>query len=212
VLPHIFEPFVTTKRPGEGTGLGLASSREIARQQGGWLECESEPGKGATLRFFLPRGAVPQGEKTAEPPRAATNGHRGTEKVLVVDDDPLVRNVSAKILGAAGYKVETACDGIEALDRLRQPDHPVEVVLLDLAMPRLSGVDTMREIRRIMPDLRVVLCSGSLSLASPDAFSQKYGLRPDATLAKPYDVADLSRAVRRAIDSSCLQAQNGTAC
>ena len=204
VMPHIFEPLFTTKPPGEGTGLGLANCREILERHDGWIECESTPGQGATFRAFLPRGAVEA--KTSAKPKpskpASAAKTRCTERILVVDDDVLVRTVNAQLLTAAGFKVATANDGIEALEWINTPGNEADLVLLDMAMPRLSGVDTMREIRRLKPGLPVVLCSGSLTLANPSAFKDLTCAPPDAKLSKPYDVAELTRTMRQVLDSA----------
>lgn len=198
---RIFEPFFTTKAQGEGTGLGLAISREIVEKHGGWIECESESGKGTVFSVFLPR-SLSQVVNVAAPiqafPAAKTSG---TERILVVDDDALVRGVSTRLLSRAGYKVATANDGLEALEWLKTENNQADLVLLDLAMPRMSGVDTMQEIRKIKPGLPIVLCSGSLTMSDPAAARYLHGSNvPEARICKPYDVGELTGTVRRVLD------------
>lgn len=203
VLQHIFEPFFTTKVQGEGTGLGLSISKEIVEKFGGWMECDSKPGAGTTFSVFLPRGEKIAAESSAVPAvaSAADRARSSKERILVVDDDALVRNVSARLLSGVGYKVFTAKDGVEALEWLRTPGNTADLVLLDVSMPRLSGHDTMQEIRQLHPRLPVVMCSGSLSLCDPNAIEHEDAdSPPEAHISKPYDVGELTRTVRSVLD------------
>lgn len=200
VMSRLFEPFFTTKSRGEGTGLGLSSSRDIVEKLGGWIECESHLGQGAVFSVFLPRSnsapvVTTTGVTAASsiPPKPS-----GTEVILVVDDDPLVRNVSKRLLSGAGYQVFTACDGQEAVDWMKTPGNAADLVLLDVAMPRLSGPDAMVEIRKMIPSQPVVLCSGFLF--DPAAFRDAHGMLPDASLYKPYEVGELTGTVRSVLD------------
>lgn len=202
VMSRLFEPFFTTKPRGEGTGLGLSSSKDIVEKLGGWIECDSSLGHGATFAVFLPRSTTPP---DAGKSATATGAHSpppakpsGTEVILVVDDDPLVRNVSKRLLSGAGYSVYTACDGQEAVDWIRTPGNKADLVLLDVAMPRLSGPDAMVEIRKLYPGQPVVLCSGFLF--DPAAFRDAHGMLPDASLYKPYEVGELTGTVRSVLD------------
>ncbi len=203
VLERIFEPFYTTKAQGEGTGLGLAISREIVEKFGGWIECESQPEAGTTFSVYLPRGEKVPEEKKPAPAAPARNSPMtsSAERILVVDDDALVRTVSARLLSSVGYKVFTAVDGVEALEWLRAPGNAADLILLDVSMPRLSGHDTMHQIRQIRPGLPVVMCSGSLSLCDPEAPQEGDPLAPpEGRICKPYDVGELARTVRTALD------------
>ncbi|MEZ0389307.1 MAG: ATP-binding protein [Verrucomicrobium sp.] len=201
VMQHLFEPFFTTKSRGEGTGLGLSSSRDIVEKLGGWIECDSQIGQGATFSVFLPKGTPPNDgggggqDATAQVPAPKPTG---TEVILVVDDDSLVRNVSKRLLSGAGYQVFTASDGQEAVDWIKTPGNNADLVLLDVAMPRLSGPDAMVEIRKMHPGLPVVLCSGFLF--DPSAFRDAHGMLPDASLYKPYEVGELTGTVRSVLD------------
>jgi two-component system cell cycle sensor histidine kinase/response regulator CckA len=197
VMQRLFEPFFTTKPLGEGTGLGLSSSKDIVEKLGGWMECDSQLGQGASFAIFLPRGTPPKEVAVAAVPLSLPKPS-GTEVILVVDDDPLVRNVSKRLLTGAGYQVFTACDGQEAVDWMSSPSNRADLVLLDVAMPRLSGPDAMVEIRKMKPGLPVVLCSGFLF--DPSAFRDAHGMLPDASLYKPYEVGELTGTVRSVLD------------
>jgi CheY-like chemotaxis protein len=134
-------------------------------------------------------------------PPVSTAKSNGTEHILVVDDDALVRGVSMRLLGRAGYKVSTAVDGVEAIEWLKSADNKADLVLLDLAMPRLSGVDTMLEIRKLRPGLPIVLCSGSLTLTDPSSSRHVSGPQaPEARICKPYEAGELTGTVRQVLD------------
>ncbi|MCE9518170.1 MAG: response regulator [Verrucomicrobia bacterium] len=205
VLQNIFEPFYTTKAQGEGTGLGLSISHDIVAKFGGWIECESQPGAGTTFSVYLPRGEKVAVEKKPAPVPFAKRfpSTSNAERILVVDDDALVRAVSARLLSGVGYKVFTAIDGVEALEWLRTPGNAADLILLDVSMPRLSGHDTMHEIRQLCPGVPIVMCSGSLTLCDPDAPQEgdPTAPPPDGRISKPYDVIELTRMVRSVLDN-----------
>lgn len=204
ILKNIFDPFYTTKAQGEGTGLGLSISREIVEKFGGWIECDSKTGAGTTFRVYLPRGEKVELEKKTAPATPAKKFPSTTsaERILVVDDDAMVRAVSARLLSGVGYKVFTAIDGVEALEWLRTPGNAADLILLDVSMPRLSGHDTMQEIRQLCPGVPVLMCSGSLTLCDPEAEQEgdPAAPPPDGRISKPYDVIELTRMVRTVLD------------
>ena len=195
IRQRIFEPFFTTKGPGKGTGLGLAIVYGIVRQHQGWISCESQVGEGTRFDIYLPRHAI-----HAVPARAATPTQvppgQG-ETILLVDDEPLIRNLGRVILQRSGYRVLLAEDGQQAVEiYAREPDS-IHLVLLDLSMPRLSGKDTLRQLRLIRPEVRAVLSSGY----SPEQVEMT---RDEGTLGfvtKPYHPQELARAVRAALDA-----------
>jgi PAS domain S-box-containing protein len=192
VLPHIFEPFFTTKEPGKGSGLGLAMVFGIVKQHQGWITCQTEVKRGTCFDIYLPRSEQPV---PAAPVATTAPAPRGSETVLFVDDEPLVRNLAVKILRDRGYSVLHAQDGIEALELFRQRPQEIDLVVLDLTMPRLSGRDTLRRLREIDPAVRVLYASGYSAKAGDAGADEVLGF-----LAKPFRADDLALAVRTALD------------
>ena len=193
VRERIFEPFFTTKEPGKGTGLGLAMVFGIIRQHQGWIECHSEVGRGSQFEFYLPRchdlPAVAAGLEAG--PVAG-----GSETILLVDDEAVVRNLGHTILTRRGYRVLVAEDGQQAVEIYQGCPGRIDLVILDLTMPRLSGRDTLQRIRAIDPGVPVLLASGYAAeqLADPGAEGVV------AFLHKPYRPQELASVVRVALD------------
>jgi two-component system cell cycle sensor histidine kinase/response regulator CckA len=159
VMEHAFDPFFTTKAPGEGTGLGLATVYGIVVGAGGWVNLYSEPDRGTTLRMLLPAvaaGSAPGSRiQTAEPPRAG-----GDCTILVVEDQPPLRAVTARILQRGGYHVLTADSGPAALKLAAAHPHRIDVLLTDVVMPEMLGQLLAQRLRQTRPELRVIFMSG----------------------------------------------------
>jgi two-component system cell cycle sensor histidine kinase/response regulator CckA len=192
---RIFEPFFTTKGLGEGTGMGLATAHGIVDQAGGAITLETSIGAGTTFRVFLPRvtdsGATPL---VAEPVRLAA---RGTETILLVEDEEAVRNFAARCLHELGYDVIEAAHGDEALAMATTIDRPIHLLLTDVSMPGMRGTELALRLAGRRPDLRVVLTSGHADASILDT-----ALQDGATgyLPKPYSRDALAQAVRSAFD------------
>lgn len=199
VRAKIFEPFFTTKEQGKGTGLGLATSFGIIEQHGGWISCDSVVGHGSTFHIFLPKNEVEAAQAKIELESPKPVG--GRETILVVDDEMVVRAVAEAILKKHGYNILSASDGEEALDILAREDGLIDLVLMDMTMPRLSGMDTFRKMRKgLAPKVPVVICSGYLVDLS--GFMADTGAVPNGFLQKPYDVEDMARTVRKVLDQA----------
>ncbi len=188
VLEHLFEPFFTTKVPGQGTGLGLAAVYGLARQLGGQVIVDTEPGKGSALAVCLPAKAAPVGRPlTGDDPLA----------IMVVDDDEWVRSVTSRILRRAGYGVLEAEHAASALELLRDvAGGCVRLVLTDVLMSGMNGLGLADAVRRDHPGVSVVLMSGCAQHLLGEEYSESaYG----PVLAKPFTSAELLDAVRAGV-------------
>src|SRR5262249_14246511 len=148
----------TTKEPGKGTGLGLAMVFGILKQHQGWIECSSTVNHGTEFSIYLPRFREGIVKPTPGSHQGVAGG--GTETILLVDDEAVIRNLGRTILQRYGYKLLLAQDGQEALDVFRQHPAQIDLVILDLTMPRLSGRDTLRQLLQLDPNVRVLFSSG----------------------------------------------------
>jgi PAS domain S-box-containing protein len=190
VLEHAFEPFFTTKEVGKGSGLGLPQVYGVAKQFGGSVRLQSKPGKGTTVELFLPRAAsVVAGGASRE--RGAAIAAGSAQTVLVVDDEPDVRAVAAAFLSNAGFDVKEAGGGRQALEILAQ--HTVTLVVVDYAMPEMSGVELVRAARRQQPGIHVLYVTGLADTLAPMQQGR------DPVLLKPYTHSDLLNAVGDAL-------------
>jgi two-component system cell cycle sensor histidine kinase/response regulator CckA len=199
VAARIFEPFFTTKEVGQGTGLGLAVVFGIVQAHRGWIAVDSAAGRGSTFEVYLPAAPAllaPAAEAVrADAPAEAEGGCC----VLVVDDEDLVRTLAGSVLERAGFQVLTAADGEEALAVYRARASEIDLVLLDFTMPKMTGLQVLRQLRRIDPDVRVVVSSGHTVYTDGERL-QAAGAR--AFLAKPYAPDELIRRLRAVLDGA----------
>ncbi len=205
---RIFEPFFTTKEVGKGTGMGLATVYGIVKQHDGWIEVESEPGRGSTFKIYLPVCTV-----AAEPDLHVVNfsqnqRHGEGRTVLVVEDDPSVRGLVKEILVYHKYRVIEAGDGEEALALAHQHGREIVLLLTDMVMPRgISGRELARRLVAENPDLKVIYTSGY----SPELFDGNLALEEGVNyLPKPYTSAMLAQILGGALDTT-LPRQQGSA-
>ncbi len=196
VLAHLFEPFFTTKEVGSGTGLGLSTVYGIVRQSGGHVVVHSVPGRGTRFEMYFP--VVPRPTSTPDGDRTPPEGLRGTETVLLVEDEGAVRDLAEQVLAGFGYQVLQARTGMEALDEVRKTARPIALVITDVVMPQMSGVELVRRLRETDPGLRALFISGY----SNEAITRDGVLGPNtAYLHKPFTPEDLAARVRRLLDT-----------
>ena len=190
---HIFEPFFTTKEQGQGTGLGLATTYGIVRQAGGHIWLYSEPGMGSSFKLYFPSVDAPAA--TAEPQRASRT-QRGSGGVMVVEDETSVRELTSVVLRRAGYEVIAVGDGAEAMARLEDQPASIDILVTDVVMPGMSGIDLAELVIDRFPAAGVVLLSGY----NAETLDLDRVVRRGAVfLSKPVTSGDLLDAVRRSI-------------
>jgi PAS domain S-box-containing protein len=194
ILDRIFEPFFTTKEKGKGTGMGLSVVHGIVKAMNGAVQVSSEPGRGTEFRVYLPvagKGA----EKYESPARGALPG--GSEKVLLVDDEEAIIAMERQMLKRLGYEV-TPCPGsMEALEIFRAGPDQFDLVITDMAMPKLSGDKLAAELIRIRPDIPILLCTG-FSEALTEERIKSLGIR--GLVLKPIIMKDLALKIRKILD------------
>jgi CheY-like chemotaxis protein/two-component sensor histidine kinase len=194
VKAQIFEPFFTTKAAGKGTGLGLAVVQDIVKRAGGHISVHSEPGIGTTFKIYLPaarRRSTPISQDSGETNR------RGSETVLLVEDEDALRHLGAVVLEDYGYTVLTATNAKQAMRLASRRKLKIHLLLTDVAMPGINGCELASTLRRQQPDLRVLFLSGY----TEDAVRRRGTLDGDAAfLNKPFTPASLAAKVRRILD------------
>jgi two-component system, cell cycle sensor histidine kinase and response regulator CckA len=192
-LARIFEPFFTTKKMGRGTGLGLASSYGIIRNHGGWICADSDIGQGSTFSFYLPASEIPV---TIQSPAPATM-LKGTESIMLVDDEAFILDIGKQFLEVLGYTVVTALSGLEALEIYGQEFEKIDLVILDMIMPAMDGGETIQRIKSINSEARIILSSG-YSIDGKAAEIMKRGCT--GFIQKPYGLTELSETIRKALE------------
>jgi PAS domain S-box-containing protein len=191
---HIFEPFFTTKEVGKGTGLGLSTVYGIVKQNNGYIVCVSTPGAGTTFQVYLPltaeRGAAP----AEDGPQMV---RQGTETVLIAEDDAATRALFQSVFEEQGYTVITAANGEEAIERFRERAGAVQLLVLDVIMPKKNGREVLEQARRIRPEIKALFTSGYTA----DIIHARGVLDPSIELLpKPVSPADLLQKARAVLD------------
>ncbi|MBE0556359.1 MAG: response regulator, partial [Proteobacteria bacterium] len=190
---HLFEPFFTTKEVGKGTGLGLATVYGMVKQNGGFIICYSEPGRGTTFKIYIPRVSG-EGE-TAEEPREAPVAH-GAGRILLVEDDEMVREITKDILEEIGYTVLTVDTPKEAVALCENKETRVDLLLTDVVMPEMSGKELGKRIAAIRPGIKVLFMSGYTS----DVIAHRGVLEKGVHfIQKPFRLKDLARKIHELI-------------
>lgn len=184
VLDRIFEPFFTTKEQGKGTGLGLSTVIGIVKSHGGFVNVYSEVGSGTSFKIYLPAVQEMEAQPAQEVEILAGQG----ELILVVDDEPAIRDITTTALETYNYKALTASDGIEAVAVYAEHREEISLVLTDMMMPEMDGITTIRTLQKINPQVKIIAVSG---LVSNDKLSQAASFGVKTFLSKPYTAREL---------------------
>jgi CheY-like chemotaxis protein len=198
-LERIFEPFFTTKAQGRGTGMGLAMVYGTVRNHGGFTEVSSAPGKGTTFKVYLPRDR----QEALDEPRSecGTTAHPECGRILIIDDEDLVRDVARSMLEVCGYEVADVSNGRDALEYYRDYGDEIDLVLIDMVMPGMNGRECFRALREIDPDVRAVLSTGY----GADGEAREVVQEGMAGLVlKPFSKGALAATVREALCENVL--------
>jgi PAS domain S-box-containing protein len=195
-MDRIFDPFFTTKEVGKGSGLGLAMVYGIVKNAQGYVHVDSKEGQGSVFDLFF---RVAKDQRSAELPMQTSPMLGGHEMVLLVDDEPLVRDLGAEILRSYGYQVILASDGSEALELYRDKAEKIDLVVLDLIMPNLGGAETLAKLRELDPLVKVVICTGH---GSRETVRQPLPGAEENLVHKPFRPESLALAVRRTLDNN----------
>ena len=194
-LEHIFEPFYTTKAAGEGTGLGLAMVHGIVKQHGGHIRCYSEPGHGTAFSIYFP-ALISDREQEEILVKVMPQG--GSETILLVDDEQLIRDLGSRILTKAGYRVIIASNGKEALETYKTQSDDIALVILDLIMPEMGGKHCLEGVLSLNPSAKVIIASG-FSADGPTKDALAVGAK--GFVNKPYNIRQVLEVVREVLDA-----------
>jgi two-component system, cell cycle sensor histidine kinase and response regulator CckA len=195
ILPKIFDPFFTTKGPGEGTGLGLSIVYGIVKQHSGHIDVKSEPGRGTKFTVLFPASSQ-EPAKVDEPPQPPPRA-RGMETILVVDDEPALRGLMRISLTELGYTVLEAADGVEAIEQYQRHPAAIDLVLIDLVMPRLGGRETYQRLKEMDPHVRALFATG---YGIDDQVHELLATGVLGIIKKPYEMTAVEVEIRTILD------------
>jgi len=195
VKERIFDPYYTTKKVGEGTGMGLAVVQGIIKSHGGAIRVYSEPGQGTTFHIFLPKI---EGELQHES-RVDESIHTGTERILFVDDEEMLAELGQELIASLGYTIKATTNSHKALKLFHSDPNAFDLVITDMTMPGLTGLELSGELMAIRPDIPIILCTGFCEQIN-EKQAKKSGIRN--FLMKPYSLSTLSIIIRKALDNT----------
>ncbi len=194
LLDKIFDPYFTTKPPDQGTGMGLAVVHGIVKSHGGHISVYSEPGKGTSFLIYLPM-LEEKGETVSEELPEELRG--GDERILVVDDEPQVAEMQARLLASLGYRVIHDSQPLHAMERFRDAPQDFDLIITDMTMPKMNGANLAQEVMRIRPDMPVILCTGFSELVNEDK-ARSLGIK--AFAMKPLARKSIAALIRRVLE------------
>lgn len=198
IIERIFDPFFTTKSPSEGTGMGLAVVHGIVKTHGGEITVRSAPGRGSVFDVYFPRTDVEDIEE-GEP---VLNSQKGTERILLVDDEDAIVEMGASMLSRLGYSVCVTRDSLEALDIFKREPQAFDLIITDQTMPRMTGTQLSQEMMALREDIPVILCSGYSEMVNRD-LAREVGIRE--FLMKPVSRNELAETIRRILDATAFR-------
>jgi two-component system cell cycle sensor histidine kinase/response regulator CckA len=201
IKPHVFEPFFTTKEVGKGTGLGLSMVYGIIEQSASFILFESTVDVGTEFSVYLPRVSAGHSIQHVVPPPSTAGG---SEQILLIEDDKIVRELSTRILEGKGYRVTTRENGATGLEYFKEFAGQIDIVLTDIIMPQMSGLAFARAARLIKPDLRILFISGYAEDHQPESHETSNGRN---YIQKPFTVSTLCGKVREILDTPVTAAQ-----
>ena len=193
VVSRIFEPYFTTKEKGEGTGLGLFVVHGIVQRFNGWMDVESQPGKGTVFSIYFPRIE----EESVDDLSTLQTHPTGTETILLVDDDKRVVEMTSELLGALDYRVIPAAGGDEALQLFAEIPNNIDLVITDQTMPGITGEVLSTRLREIKPGIPIIICTGYSETMNPRKASE-VGI--NGFLMKPVEMRQLACMIRQVLD------------
>ncbi|MDY6987587.1 MAG: response regulator [Thermodesulfobacteriota bacterium] len=204
LLGRIFDPYFSTKGPGEGTGLGLSVVHGIVRSCGGAITAYSEPGKGSTFNVYLPVIETKEEPETWSERRVP----RGTERILFIDDEEILANMGKRVLESLGYDVTARTNGMEALELFKEQPDRFDLVITDMTMPKITGAQLAKELMETRPSIPIILCTG-FSARMDEEKAKTTGIK--AFVLKPALKEEIAKTVRQVLDSQEEKAEHPTA-